>query len=157
MVFSLVVVIKCVPRGFMSLHWRHNGRDGVSNHQHQDCLLKHLLRRKSKKTSKLRVTGLCAGNSPETVEFPAQMASNAENASIWWRHHVIYIENNVGDELVRCLCYQWNVILMFISRVAQQREKLIPQQLSSGCITSYSTVHTLLDLLHGLQALQTFT
>ena len=23
-----------------------------------------------------------------TGEFPAQMASNAENASIWWRHHV---------------------------------------------------------------------
>ena len=24
-----------------------------------------------------------------TGEFPAQMASNAENVSIWWRHHVI--------------------------------------------------------------------
>ena len=22
-----------------------------------------------------------------TGEFPAQMASNAENVSIWWRHH----------------------------------------------------------------------
>ena len=42
---------------------------------------------KSKKTSKLRVTGLCAGNSPVTGEFPAQRASNAENVSIWWRHH----------------------------------------------------------------------
>ena len=40
------------------------------------------------KTSKLRVTGLCAGNSPVTGEFPAQMSSNAENVSIWWRHHV---------------------------------------------------------------------
>ena len=40
-----------------------------------------------KKTSKLRVTGLCAGNSPGTGEFPAQMASNAENVYIWWRHH----------------------------------------------------------------------
>ena len=40
-----------------------------------------------KKTSKLGVTGLCAGNSPETGEFPAQMASIAENVSIWWRHH----------------------------------------------------------------------
>ena len=39
------------------------------------------------KASKLRVTGLCAGNSPVTGEFPAQMASNAENVSIWWRHH----------------------------------------------------------------------
>ena len=27
--------------------------------------------------------------SPGTGEFPAQMASNAENVSIWWRHHVI--------------------------------------------------------------------
>ena len=40
-----------------------------------------------KKTSKLRVNGLCAGNSPGTGEFPAQMASKAENVSIWWRHH----------------------------------------------------------------------
>ena len=42
-----------------------------------------------KKTSKLRVTGLCVWNSPVTGEFPAQMASNAENVSIWWRHHVL--------------------------------------------------------------------
>ena len=40
-----------------------------------------------KKTSKLRVAGLCVGNAPVTGEFPAQMASNAENVSIWWRHH----------------------------------------------------------------------
>ena len=40
-----------------------------------------------KKTSKLRVTGLCEGNSPGTGEFPTQMSSNAENVSIWWRHH----------------------------------------------------------------------
>ena len=60
--------------------------DSVSNHQPYDCLLNRLFRRRSKKTSKLRVTGLCAGNSPVTGEFPAQMASNAENVSIWWRH-----------------------------------------------------------------------
>ena len=40
-----------------------------------------------KKTSKLRVTGLCAGNSPEAGEFPAQMASDTEDVSIWWSHH----------------------------------------------------------------------
>ena len=39
--------------------------------------------RRSKKTSKFRVTGLCAGNSPVTGEFPAQMASNVENVFIW--------------------------------------------------------------------------
>ena len=39
-------------------------------------------RRRSKNTSKIRVTGLCAGNSPVTGEFPAQRASNAENVSM---------------------------------------------------------------------------
>ena len=71
-----------------SLQWRHNGCDCVSNHQPHDCLLNRLFRRRSKKTPKLRVTGLFAGNSPETGEFPAQMAGNTENVSIWWRHHV---------------------------------------------------------------------
>ena len=75
------------PRLYASLRWRHNGRDSVSNHQPHDCLLSRLFRRRSKKTSKLRVTGLCSGNSPGTGEFPAQMASYAENVSIWWRHH----------------------------------------------------------------------
>ena len=70
-----------------SLQWRRNGRDSVSNHQPQHCLLSRVFRRRSKKTSKLRVTGLCVGNSPVTDEFPAQRASNTENASIWWRHH----------------------------------------------------------------------
>ena len=36
----------------------------------------------SRKTSQLHVTGLCAGNSPVTGEFPAQRASYAENVSI---------------------------------------------------------------------------
>ena len=60
-----------------SLQSRHNERDGVSNHQPHDCLRNRLFRRRSKKTAKLRVTGLCAGNSPVTGEFPAQMASKA--------------------------------------------------------------------------------
>ena len=78
-----------VKQGWMiSLRWRHNERDCVSNHQPNDCFLNCLFRGRSKKTSKLRVTGLCAGNSPGTGEFPAQMAINAENISIWWRHHV---------------------------------------------------------------------
>ena len=70
-----------------AIQWRHNGRDSVSNHQHHDCLLNRLFRSRSKKASKLCATGLCAGNSPGTGEFPAQMASYAENVSIWWRHH----------------------------------------------------------------------
>ena len=71
----------------ITLQWRHNGRDGVSNHQPHDCLLNRLFGHRSQKTSKLRVTGLCDGNSSVTGEFPTQRASNAENVSIWWRHH----------------------------------------------------------------------
>ena len=71
------------------LQWRHNEHDDVSNHQLHDCLLNRLFRRRSKKTPKLRVTGLCAGNSPLTGEFPPQRASTAENVSIWWRHHLM--------------------------------------------------------------------
>ena len=43
-----------------SLQWRHNGRDCVSNHQPRHCLLNRLISRRSKKTSKLRVTRLFA-------------------------------------------------------------------------------------------------
>ena len=57
--------------------------------------------RKSKKTSKLRVTGLCAGNSPVTGEFPAQRASNVQNVSIWWRHH----------DTARHCCGHWLLIV----------------------------------------------
>ena len=53
-----------------SLHWRHNDHDGVLNHQPRGCLPKRLFRRRSKKTSKLRVTGICVGNSPGPVNSP---------------------------------------------------------------------------------------
>ena len=69
------------------LQWRHNESDGVSNHRHIDCLRNRLFRRRSKKRSNLRTTGLCDGNSPVTREFPAERSINAENVSIWWRHH----------------------------------------------------------------------
>ena len=87
-------------------HWRNNSNDGVSNHQPHHCLLNRLFRRRSKKTSKLRVTGLCRGNSPVTGEFPAQMASNAENVSIWWRHHagiVSYVVLVLCCVVLRCV------------------------------------------------------
>ena len=75
------------------LQLRHNDHDGVSNHQPHGCLLNRLFKRRSKKTSKLRVTGLCVGNSPVTGEFPAQRPSNAEDVSIWWRHHIMLISH----------------------------------------------------------------
>ena len=88
------------PTNCIPLRWRHNERDSVSNHQPHHCLLNRSFGRRSKKTSKLRVTGLCVGNSPVTGEFPAQMASNAENISIWWRHHAFGIIAS-GESLIQ--------------------------------------------------------
>ena len=53
-----------------TLQWRHNDHDSVSNHQPHGCLLNRLFRCRSKKTSKLHVTGLCVGNSPGLVNSP---------------------------------------------------------------------------------------
>ena len=86
--YSLVYFISCFSIRF---------------HQPHGCLLNRLFRRKSKKTSKLRVTGLCAGNSPGTGEFPAQMASYAENVSIWWRHHGLLRIGHVRLQEVCCV------------------------------------------------------
>ena len=100
----------------LSLQWRHNGRDSVSNHQPHECFLNRSIRRRSKKTSKLRITGLCAGNSLGTGEFPAQMANNAENVSIWWRHHdligqrsPVVIDRSFGwlDHLPQLVCLMY--------------------------------------------------
>ena len=91
-----------------ALRWRHNGHDGVSNHQPHHCLLNRLFQCRSKKASKLRVTGLCAANSPGTGEFPAQMVSNAENVSIWCCHrgrgdHSLRI--NLNSSICLLLCH----------------------------------------------------
>ena len=101
-----------------SLQWRHNGRDDVSNHQPHDCLLNRLFRRRSKRTSKLRITSLFVGNSPGTGEFPTQMASNAENVSIWWCHHVPFGHQMMyPKELVKSA----NVNLFFLVSLCQVR------------------------------------
>ena len=71
-----------------TLQWRHNESDGVSNPWRIDCLLNHLLRRRSKKTPKLRVTGFCVGIHRGPVNSRTKgLYCDAENVSIWWRHH----------------------------------------------------------------------
>ena len=80
----------------ITLQRRHNGRNGVSNHQHHHCLLNRLFRRKSNKTPKLRVTGLCVETSLVTGEFPAQRASNADDVS----HHETCKWNMIMQPLV---------------------------------------------------------
>ena len=60
--FSYLVRCRSFPH--YPLRWRHNDHAGVSKHQPHCCLLNRFFRRRWKKTSKLRVTGFCAGNSP---------------------------------------------------------------------------------------------
>ena len=84
----------------LSLQWHHSGRNGVSNHQPYDCLLKRLFKCRSKKASKRHVIGFCAGNSPVTGEFPTQMPSNAKKFSIWWRHHVLASVGSIWRHLI---------------------------------------------------------
>ena len=91
-IFDFLAILK-------TLRWRRNGHDVISNHQPHYCLLNNLFRCRSQKTSKLRVTGLCARNSPGTGEFPTQMASNAENVSIWWRHHDVHSSKHTGQKI----------------------------------------------------------
>ena len=102
---------------FKALQWRHNGRDGVSNHQPYVCLLNRLFRRRSKKASKLRVTGLCEGNSPVTGEFPAQRASNVKTASIWWRHHG-------SPFLLLVLAYRIPITTLYIHNIQNELQNL---------------------------------
>ena len=38
--------------------------------------------------------------SPRNGEFPAQRASNAENVSIWWRHHETSFSNGYSQQVI---------------------------------------------------------
>ena len=135
-----------------ALRWRHNGHDSVSNHQPHDCFLNRSFRRRSKKASKLRVTGLCAGNSPRTGEFPAHMASNAENVSISWRHYslsrlVFFIascmENCIAIEcFFRTLLWQKGSVLKSIKCLIHPTGHILQQRLVYTCLVS------LMELLH---------
>ena len=78
----------------ISLQWRHNGHDVVSNHKPQHCLRKRFFRRRSKTTSKFRVTGLCG-----EITIDRWIALNVENVSIWWRHY---------DRLLLPQMYTWH-------------------------------------------------
>ena len=72
------------------LQWRHNQSDSVWYHRCLYCLLIRLIRRISKKASKLHVTGLCDGIHRWPVVSPRKKNSNTNIVSIWWPHHGIF-------------------------------------------------------------------
>ena len=100
-IYTCNVVIQRLPRQVTGLlrnafsMRRHNERHGVLYHEYLDCFVNRLFRHKSKKISKLYITGLCGGgggggggNPPETGVFNSQGASNTEHISSWLRHRV---------------------------------------------------------------------
>ena len=88
----------------LSVQRRYNDHDGVSNHQPHGCLLNRLFRRRSKKTSRLCVTGLCVGNSPGPVNSPHKgpvtrkmfsfddviMSSQLAARAAFFTHHIVW-------------------------------------------------------------------
>ena len=80
------IMYMCLRLLRLALQLRHNGLDGVSNHQPHYCVYSAVYSCADQRKHHSSAS-LAFGNSPGTGEFPAQMASNAENASIWWRHH----------------------------------------------------------------------
>ena len=83
------VSAKCMRTRGESLHWCHNDHDGVSNHQPHGFLLNRLFRRRSKKKIKVRVTGLCVGNSPRPVKSPHKEPVTRkmfpfDDVIMWW-------------------------------------------------------------------------
>ena len=112
-VISPVMFSTWLPKQRLPLQWRHNEHDGVSNHPPHIHLLNRLFRHRSKKTSKLRVTGLLWGEFSGDRWIPAQRASNAENVSIWWRHHNPFVHWPIEDSVVMLNVYvrfQANII-----------------------------------------------
>ena len=71
-------VVQCYWFDKRPLRWRHNGRDGVSNHQSHDCLRIRLFRRRSKETSKPRVTGFVRGIRRWPVNSPHEESVTAK-------------------------------------------------------------------------------
>ena len=90
--------------------WRHNEHDGISLHRRLGCLLNRLFRRRSKNTSKLRVTGLCEGRPPMTGGFPSQRASNTSlisfEISIISRH-LVYSAWSFYNEIIIIVTSWW--------------------------------------------------
>ena len=152
-----------------SLQWRRNERHGVSKDRRLDCLLNRLFKRRSRKTSKLPVTGLCAGNSPMAGEFPAQRASNVENVSIWWRHHdvIMYFlltaQTEICGQLDICFVIDssgsirdnqdpnkqdnWLTVLQFVNQIIKDQKIVIgPRKTQVGLVKFSNRAELMFDL-----------
>ena len=70
-----------------------------------------------------------AGNSPGTGEFPAQMANNAENVSIWWRHHGFLLQRTGNTKFWSFLCWQSEHVVNKQNKKQNKTKKQKPTEL----------------------------
>ena len=103
-----------------TLQRRHNGHDSVSNHQPHDCLLNRLFGRRSKKISKLRVTGFCAGihrrpvNSPHKWPVTRKIFPFDDVIMIWSEPTMIAIELCIKFSLAGKWIEVWLTVMWWI-------------------------------------------
>ena len=128
--------------------WRHNERDGVSNHRRLDCLLNRLFWRRAKKTSKLRVTDLCEGNSP--VNSPHKGPVNGKCFHLMtssWRPRFLFVVLCCGQfpenvaSTVRC---RYNAV-NFLQNTHNRHPIARPWGRDMGCLL---WIQTLITVLH---------
>ena len=104
-----------------SLHWRHNDHDGVSNHQPHGCLLNRLFRRRSKKASKLRVTGLCVENSPGPLNSPHKVQLRGKcfhlmtSSWLWRQSDEVSTHLKIGYSC-GCSLFKWGTVTWLKNR-----------------------------------------
>ena len=79
----------CSVSDYRSLQWRHNGHDSVPKTPASRLLTQLFIQTQIEGNIKAPRHWPLWGNSPGTGEFRAQMASYAENVSIWLRRHVV--------------------------------------------------------------------
>ena len=79
----------------------------ITIHQPHDCLLNRFNQAQIKENIKAPRHWPLWGGFTVTGEFPAQRASNAENVSIWWRHHDCPFVTSVGSLNVTVKNHTW--------------------------------------------------
>ena len=114
---------------------------GVSIVQSTVCSGAH--QRKHQNSASL---ALCAGNSPETGEFPTQRASNAENASIRWRHCVVTtnslcINPKSATKHTHAICiYSCVCVCLIISSRYKYPQWYLPTHMGASISTSVTVM-----------------
>ena len=107
----------------LTLQWRHTGPHGVSNHQPHHCLINRFIQAQIKENiTALRHWPLWGEYSGE---FPAQMASNAENVSIWWRHHDLVCKTESGSTVDRGPAFIKPMLLLIRQNILLKSECVI--------------------------------